>query len=355
MKKFRENDDLVVIGHFASTSSDAAIAFAKVAEKLRNEYSFATMPVSEEAKDGSVKIFKKFDEGESSLTEALTVESLSAFIAHEAIPTTAEIGPDNYSKYVESGRPLAYFFYADEKQREQYAPAVQAAAKSVKGKVNTVFINAGLYGQHADVLNLDQEWPAFSIHDMEKDLKYPFPKSSQITAEALTKHMEGFVKGTLKPKFKSQAVPAKAVEGNLHVLVHDNFEKIALDKAKDVIVEVYAPGCGACKMIAPEFEDLAGKIAAQSKNIIVAKFDGTANDIPTGINFKLEHFPTFMLFKAKTNELVQFDGDLTFNSLAEWVERSAENKVKLERKAASAAKTPDESDEAEEEGTHDEL
>ena len=353
MEKFKEADELVVVGYFASGANEV---FSKVAEKMRNDYSFAVMtPSSTSAPEGTVMVYKKFDEKEAKLAEALSFESLTAFIAAEAIPLVSEIGPENYAKYVESGRPLAYFFYADEKQKEQYQAAVMSAAKAVKGKVNTVFINAGLYGQHAEVLNLDQEWPAFSIHDMDKDLKYPFPKADKITADALTKHMQSFVKGTLKPHFKSQPLPKKQ-DGPVTVVVHDNFEKICLDKGKDVLLEIYSPGCGACKMIAPEYEELAGKLASLSKTILVAKFDGTANDLPPAIaaTFKLEHFPTFLLFKAKTNELVTFDGDLSFNALAEFVEKHAESgKVSIERKAETAK--PADGSVGEEESDHDEL
>jgi len=351
LKKLKEAEDVVVVGFFKDAKSEASTTFARLAEQLRTDHTFASMSeIPSNYKDGQVVLFKKFDEGEVTFTEALTVESLAKFVARESIPLTAEIGPENYAKYLDSGIPMAYFFYADEKQKEQFAPIVAAAAKSVKGKVNTVFINGGLYGQHAESLNLVQEWPAFSIHDMAKDTKFPLAKDAKMTVETLTKHLESFVAGSLKPHFKSEPIPKdEDVKANpIRKLVHDNFDAVAMDKEKDVLVEIYAPWCGACKRIAPEYEELAKDVAKASDKFIIAKYDGTANDIPASLNFRLEHFPTFKLIKSGTNEVISYDGDLAYNNLAEFLELKAGHKIHLEPKAVAIAPVSQDT-----EGEHD--
>jgi protein disulfide-isomerase A1 len=359
LKTFREAEDVSVVGFFKDTKSDAYITFSRVAEQMRTDHSFAAMSeIPASYKDGQIVLFKKFDEGEVAFAEALSTEALSKFITRESIPLTAEIGPENYTKYVDSGIPLAYFFYADEKQREQFTVPLQTAAKAVKGKVNVVFINGGLYGQHAEVLNLSQEWPAFAIHDMTSDLKYPLAKSEKINAEGLTKHLEGFVSGTLKPHFKSEPIPNEDPSQPIATLVHDNFDKIAMDKNKDVLVEIYAPWCGACKRIAPEYEQLAKDVAAKaSDKFVIAKFDGTANDIPASLNFRLEHFPTFKLIKSGSNEIISYEGDLSYNNLAEFIQEKAGHKIVLEPKPVSTAPVSHDHDHEDdsEEGEHLDL
>lgn len=357
LKTFREADDVVVVGFFKNTKSEAYSTFSRVAEQMRAENSFATMSeIPSSYKDGQIVLFKKFDEGEVTFSEKLDTEDLAKFVTRESIPLTAEIGPENYTKYVDSGIPLGYFFYADEKQREQYTAPLQTAAKAVKGKVNVVFINGGLYGQHAEVLNLAQDWPAFAIHDMTSDLKYPLAKSEKISAESITKHLEGFAAGTLKPHFKSEPIPTEDPSQPIVTLVHDNFEKIAMDKNKDVLVEIYAPWCGACKRIAPEYEQLAKDVAAKaSDKFVIAKFDGTANDIPVSLNFRLEHFPTFKLIKSGSNEVISYDGDLSYNNLAEFLQEKAGHKVVLEPKPVSAAPVAQDQEDDSEEGEHLDL
>lgn len=343
LKKFRDSDDAVVVGFFKDPKSEASKIFATLAENLRTDHSFAAMSeIPSPYKDGQIYLFKKFDEGEVAFSEKLSVENLAKFVARESIPLTAEIGPENYAKYIDSAIPMAYFFYADEKQRDQYTAILQAAAKSVKGKVNVVFINGALYGQHTEVLNLSKEWPAFAIHDMTKDLKFPFAKTEKITVESLTKHLEGFVAGTLKPSFKSEPIP-KEDSSQAIKLVHDNFDTIAMDKKKDVLVEIHAPWCNICEGFIPEYEQLAKDVAAKaSDKFVIAKFDGTANDIPASLNFRLEHFPTFKLIKSGTNEVISYEGDITYNNLAEFLQEKAGNKIVLEpRPVAAAAGTPD--------------
>lgn len=333
LNKFRESDDVVIVGFFKDEKSEAAINYAHVAEKMRAEQSFAAMSnIPAHYKDGQVVLFKKFDELEASFTESsFTVESLTKFIARESFPLTAEIGPENYAKYVDSGIPMAYFFYADEKQKEQFTSVLNAAAKTVKGKVHAVFINGALYGQHAEVLNLAQEWPAFAIHDMATDTKYPLPKGEKITVDSLSKHLEAFVSGNLKPNFKSQPIPKDEPSDSVVTLVHDNFDQIAMDKSKDVLVEIYAPWCGACKRVAPKYEQLAKDVAALAKDkFVLAKFDGTANDLPLSINFRLEHFPTFKLIKSGSNEVVSFKGRLSYYGLAEFLQQNAGHKITFE-------------------------
>lgn len=358
LKKFRESDEVVVVGFFKDPKSESAKTFGILAENMRAEHAFAAMDeIPAPYKDGQVYLFKKFDEGEVAFDEKLSVESLAKFVARESIPLTAEIGPENYSKYVDSGIPMAYFFYADEKQRDQYTATLQTAAKAVKGKVNVVLINGALYGQHAEVLNLSQEWPAFGIHDMAKDFKFPLPKTEKITVESLTKHLKAFVDGSIKPHFKSEPIPKEDPSQPIVTLVHDNFDAIAFDKNKDVLVEIYAPWCGACKRIAPEYEELAKNVAAKaSDKFVIAKFDGTANDIPASLNFKLEHFPTFVLVRSKTNEAVNYNGDLSYNNLAGFLQEMAGNKIVLEMKSVEEAPaTPDHEQEESEDSDHMEL
>jgi protein disulfide-isomerase A1 len=61
----------------------------------------------------------------------------------------------------------------------------------------------------------------------------------------------------------------------------------------------------------------------QTEKVVIAKFDATENDLPVDAGFDIEGFPTLKLFKAETNEIVDYNGDRTMNGLAEFVQENA--------------------------------
>jgi len=72
-----------------------------------------------------------------------------------------------------------------------------------------------------------------------------------------------------------------------------------INTTKDVLVKFYAPWCGHCKTLIPHWEEAAEKLS-NNKNIVIAKIDGTTNEVP---NIDIKSFPTLKFFPGnnKTN------------------------------------------------------
>ncbi|KAK4356386.1 hypothetical protein RND71_025357 [Anisodus tanguticus] len=104
---------------------------------------------------------------------------------------------------------------------------------------------------------------------------------------------EDFLGDRLRAFYKSDPIPEDN-EGDVKIVVGNNFDDIVLDESKDVLLEIYAPWCGHCQSVEPTYNKLA-KHLHNIESLVIAKIDGTTNEHPRG---KAEGFPTLLFFPA---------------------------------------------------------
>jgi len=78
------------------------------------------------------------------------------------------------------------------------------------------------------------------------------------------------------------------------VLTDDTFDE-AIAKYDYLLVEFYAPWCGHCKKLAPEYEAAAAVLSAQDPPRTIAKVDATENKGITD-RMGIKGFPTLFFF-----------------------------------------------------------
>ncbi|KAL7753944.1 protein disulfide-isomerase precursor [Sorochytrium milnesiophthora] len=353
---FVKKEKAVVFAFLKKKDSKAFKALDKLAQDNREDYLFGYSADAAALKDHTdgkeaLVVFKQFDDGKAVYSDDLTDSAeVLKWIKAESVPLMDEVGPENFMSYVETGLPLAFFFYGDAEQRAKFGPELEKVAKQYKGKMNFVYTDATKFGGHAQVLNLKSEWPAFAINELSDDLKWPLPQDKEFDVKDVADLCQGFVDKTIEPTVKSEPVPESQDEP-VFTVVNKNFNDIVMDTSKDVFIEFYAPSCGHCKRLAPTWHALAESLGKRA-DIIIAKMDATANDLPPKLPFKIEGFPTLKLFKAKTNEVVDFDGDRSLEGLTEFLRENAYHK---DFELADDAASNKSSSETDAHKDHDEL
>ncbi|KAF9434473.1 protein disulfide-isomerase precursor [Entomortierella beljakovae] len=343
LAEFSASDRVVIIGSFPKDSEKRAI-LEKAAKAYRDDFVFGVTEENPDVEGGSgIVLYKKFDEGKNILSGDFDADSLVDFIKANSVPNMDEIGPNNYASYMDAGLPLGYYFYSSDEDRQAHGPQVEALAKELKGKMNFVYIDAAKFGAHASNLNLKESWPSFGIQDVVTSAKYPL--EADLNIENIKELANKVLDGSAIASIKSEEIP-ETNDGPVKVVVAHTYKEIVEDETKDVLIEFYAPWCGHCKNLAPTYEELGGLYAGS--NIVIAKLDATANDLPTDVPFQVAGFPTIKFRKAGSSEYIDYNGDRTKEDLIKFISENAVNKVEVK---AETKEEPVSADEIE----HDEL
>jgi len=337
-EEFQKADKLVVVAYLPSTSGAPAPEFSATAEKHRDDYLFGLTTDEAAIKAAGVTppalvVYRSYDEPRSEYpypVASATTKDLEDWLTELAIPIIDEVSGDNYAIYAQSTKPLAYLFIdpTNENKEEQIA-SIKPVAQKFKSKMNFVWIDAIKFGDHAKALNLQEaKWPAFVVQNIEKQLKYPFDQTKDVTAEGAADWVEKYLSGKIEPSLKSQPIPEEQNEA-VYNLVGKTFEDIVYDDAKDVFVEFYASWCGHCKRLAPIWESLAEKYADIKDRLVIAKMEAQDNDLPASVPFRISGFPTLKFKPAGSREFVDYEGDRSLESLIEFIAEHAKNSLDL--------------------------
>jgi protein disulfide-isomerase A1 len=316
---FKESADVTVFGYFSDQSSDAAKKFLEVAETMDDAPFGISSSVSAGLDDGSVVVYRSF-EGEE--PEVKCGDDIEKCVSGNLLPLIVPFSQANAPKIFGGAIKQHVLVFLDmDAHKDTVMSAIRPVATAKKGEYLFVTVDKSddrileFFGLGADDL------PTARVVEMLDSGMKKFAFSEDFTEANLQAFVDSHAAGTLEQDLKSEAdIPdeEQPKDGNVWVLVGKNHDRIAFDNTKNVLVEYYAPWCGHCKKLAPEYEKV-GEHYKDDDTVIIAKMDSTANEVA---KVQIQGFPTLKFFPAGSDDIVDFDGGRDEEGIKKFLEEN---------------------------------
>ncbi|XP_036414461.1 protein disulfide-isomerase A4 [Colossoma macropomum] len=334
----KDGDDALIVGVFSSEEDAGYEVYQEACNSLRDDYKFRHVFSSEIAKflkasPGQVvmlqpeKFRSKFEPSSQAFTikDSTTALELQDFFKKHTLPLVGHRKPSNDGKRY-TKRPLVVVYYGvdfsfDYRVATQFwRSKVLEVAKDFP-EYTFAIADEEDYSDELKSLGLSESGEEVNVGILAEGGKKYAMEPEEFDSEVLREFVVAFKKGKLKPIIKSQPIPKN--KGPVKVVVGKTFDEIVLDTKRDVLIEFYAPWCGHCKKLEPDYLAL-GKKYKNEKNLVIAKMDATANDVPHN-SYQVEGFPTIYFAPSnKKQSPIKFEGgERNVESLSKFIEEHA--------------------------------
>uniref|UniRef100_A0A8C4DKN3 Protein disulfide-isomerase n=1 Tax=Dicentrarchus labrax TaxID=13489 RepID=A0A8C4DKN3_DICLA len=348
-QKYITDQDASVVGEllfdFQSLPS-LATEFLKAASALRDNYRFAHTNsealLQSHGIDGEgVILFRpprlsnKFEDSSVAYSEdKYTSNKIKRFIQDNIFGICPHMTDDNKDQLKGKDLLVAYYdvdYDKNPKGSNYWRNRVMKVAKSFLDqgkKLNFAVASKNIFSHDVSEFGMDGssgELPLVTIRTAKGD-KYAMTEEFSRDGKALERFLQDYFDGKLKRYLKSEPIP-ESNDGPVKVVVAENFDSIVNDDSKDVLIEFYAPWCGHCKNLEPKFNELGEKLGSDP-NVVIAKMDATANDVPSP--YEVSGFPTLYFAPAgRKMSPKKYEGGREVSDFLSYLKREATNPLHL--------------------------
>ncbi|KAK2143891.1 hypothetical protein LSH36_804g00025 [Paralvinella palmiformis] len=246
-----------------------------------------------------------------------------------------ELTPSNFNNLVIHGEGLWLVeFYAPWCGHcQNLAPEWKKAAKALKGVVGVGAVDMDKHQSLGAPYEVGTNKYFFGIY-----LDYVFclllsagQRTAQSIVDTALSHLKTLVQSRLSGKYSGGGGGSHGTGGSsggssddVIELNDQNFEKMVLQSDDMWLVEFFAPWCGHCKNLAPQWASAATELKGKVK---LGALDATVNTVMAN-RFGVRGYPTIKYFPAggKDGSAEEYDGGRTSTDIVQWaMDKVAEN------------------------------
>jgi len=234
-----------------------------------------------------------------------------AFAMYEGTSDVLSVDSSSFDQHVGGNHPAFVEFYAPWCGHcKHLTPEFEKLASSAKGQaVKIVAVDA------------DKDKALGSRFGVSgfPTLKY-FPAHSTepeaYNGGRTAKDIATFINGKAGTNIRIKEAPTAVT-----VATDASFDSLVLDPSKHALVEFYAPWCGHCKKLAPDYEKLA-KIYNSEPDVLVVNLDATENS-KVATKYGVSGYPTIKWFPKDNKAGVDYNGGRTLDDFVQFINKEA--------------------------------
>ncbi|XP_076947020.1 protein disulfide isomerase-like 1-4 [Bidens hawaiensis] len=286
--------------------------------------------INPQGKRPAVVVLKKEDEKVSHFGGQFTRSEITEFVSKNKLPLVIYFTRASASQVFENPIKNQVILFTTLNDTKKYLPMFQEASKDFMGKALFVYVpmdeeDAGK--PVAEYFGIDGDAPRVIAFTGNEDSR-KFFLDGELTLNSIKSFGEDFLQDNLKPFYKSDPIP-ETNDGDVKIVVGNNFDEIVLDESKDVLLEIYASWCGHCQALEPTYNKLAKHLRGID-SLVIAKMDGTTNEHPRA---KSDGYPTLLFFPAgnKSFDPITVDTDRTVKAFYKFIKQHAAIPFKLQK------------------------
>jgi protein disulfide-isomerase A1 len=320
---FAKEGDAVLLGLFKEGDADLK-EFEKAAAALDDVQAGYTADADLAAKYAPAKavMLQNFDDKLVKFEGKMEAAEIQKFAQGNSMPLVISFSTKTQGKIFGESAPKKHLLalyaegYADKANIERELAAV---AKEHRGSVLVITVektsdNDGVFNffgvsdvTKPKIVSIDQSTGSMKKYFYDGELEH----------RAMKAWMADVLASKVSPNLKSEEEPATN-PGPVKVVVGKTFKKEVTDSGKDVLIQFFAPWCGHCKALEPEFKQVGDEFKGVS-SVVIAKIDATANEVDVpGVD--VQGFPSLYFFKSgAADKPIKYKGGRTHKELSQFV------------------------------------